>query len=130
MMKNKQDLYKHISLLKESGASKEMLLGVTVSLFFNKEIFIKNTDLSDFIVSSFSLVLPPYIVRSRTLMIAKICRVIFFSDEKNLNIYKKNIITDLNLILYPEDSIKQKKTSSNKRSNMDSWVSEIIKRKV
>ena len=130
MMKNKHDLYKYISLLKESGTSKEMLLGVAVTLFFNKDIFIKNKDLSSFIVSSFSLVLPQYIVKSRTLMIAKICRVIYFSDEKSLKQYRKNIITELNSILYPEDSMNVKKTSSNKRSNMDSWVSEIIKRKV
>lgn len=114
--------------LKYDRISKETFLGVIVLLFMNKSIFVKNAYVSDFIKKIFEVEIPYYATKSRTLMIAKICRVIIGLDEKKLILSHKATLSFLNEMLDADvdRNIYNKKKSKNALSNMNKWMSGIL----
>lgn len=132
-MENHKELYRFMSMIKESRVSKEMFIGTIVMMMLNKKIFDKNISLSKFVNEAFNLSLPLYIVRSRTLMVAKICRIIFSCDNDTITIYRNNVFNLLENMIPADNNVGQNKAYRNKMlkngtSSMDSWVSEILKR--
>lgn len=110
--------------LKKEDASKEILIGVTVMLLMNKSIFLKNSYVSDFIKSVFNISMPNYAVKSRTLMIAKICKIIFFFENQELIIRNKKLLMFLNNLL--DDNFNKTKNKQSSLLNMNKWIDGIL----
>lgn len=70
--------------LKNKLIPKYKLIGIVSSLLLSKEIFKKNTEIYDFVKEVFSIELKPYLLKSRTLTVAKISKLIFsIEDDKS-----------------------------------------------
>lgn len=127
-MENHKVINDFIIKLKYDAISKEMFLGIMITLLMNKSIFMKNNYVSEFIEDVFSLEVPKYATKSRTLMVAKICRVIFNFDERELTLTHKKALSFLNGILTIdiENKPNYKKKSKNALANMNKWVGGIL----
>ncbi len=78
--------------LKRSDANKVELIGIFGILIISKELIKKNSEVADFIEFVLDLRLPEYVIKSRTLMMARTSRVLInMTDDFNLkNIRKKH----------------------------------------
>ncbi|EDP59469.1 hypothetical protein [Vibrio sp. AND4] len=124
---NKSSNY-FIIKLKSDNLSKETFLGIIVLLLMNKSIFVKNSYVSEFIEGIFDFKVPYYATKSRTLMVAKICRIIIGLDDKKIILSHKKALSYLNEMLDSDvdRNIHNKKKSKNSLSNMNKWMGGIL----
>lgn len=131
-MDNYKELKQIQMLYTNKKISKEVLIGSVVSLILNKKILKSNIEVSDFIKFVFQTDMPLYASRSRTVMVAKICRKIFDSNEKEVQNYAnktysiiKEILNDYSVLEKNDKLIKDK---NNSLTNMSKWIHGIIRR--
>ncbi|MDU4960220.1 MAG: hypothetical protein E6X17_06115 [Sporomusaceae bacterium] len=78
------DKQKYIEIIKKLNMSRVdlcILMGVISFLIYSKDIFPRNLNVAEFIEDNFKISYPKYVIRSRTLIVAKITRHLYFSDE-------------------------------------------------
>ncbi|MBZ5486186.1 hypothetical protein HW452_01430 [Halomonas aquamarina] len=113
--------------------AKEAFLGAIISLILSKDVFANNTQVFDYINEVFGVSYLPYLVRSRTLMSARLTRHIILFDKKDV---RKHSLLTYNYIIQrlsqEENSeminlsiVKGKRGSA--LSNMDKWIDGILK---
>jgi len=131
-MDNYKELKQIQMLYTNKKISKEVLIGSVVSLILNKKILKSNIEALDFIKFVFQTDMPLYASRSRTVMVAKICRKIFDSNEKEVQNYAnktysiiKEILNDYSVLEKNDKLIKDK---NNSLTNMSKWIHGIIRR--
>lgn len=121
--------------LRFGNTTKESLTGTVVSLILSKSLFKSNTDVCDFILSIFNIELPLYARRSRTLMIAKTCRLSVNLDNQevkamSISIYEhimNNVLPELvdvsnGIVVYTKNSKTKTNKSGNALKNMNIWL--------
>ncbi len=60
-----------------------------------------------------------YVMKSRTLMVARCCKIIYRSEDKEYNIYKKKLSDFINKQIEQEKLEKQIKAEKNQ---FDGWI--------
>lgn len=114
-MYNKLILYRNE--LKNKQIYTYKLIGITSELLFSKEIFPKNKDITIFLDEVFCVVYKDYIIKSRTMIVSKIARLINHSNDHTA--YSKKLLTFIN------ESIEELKYSENirqKKNDFDGWI--------
>ncbi|HHR6335741.1 TPA: hypothetical protein ACS735_003608 [Providencia alcalifaciens] len=117
--------------LKHGNVAKENFIGIINMLVLSSELFKKNSDVADYIEHAFGIHLLPYAVRSRTIMIAKLCRFLVKINDmesKKLSIKTYNYIIS-NFEVENDKIFLSKKKSSNALSNMEKWIDGILSKK-
>ncbi len=97
--------------LKSKHPAKYKLIGIVSGIVLSKDIFKKNNELKVFIKNTFNIEFKEYVFSSRTMVVAKLVRLINDSNENEYIIYKSNLYFFLENIL---DNTKNK-------SMLDSW---------
>lgn len=91
--------------LKNKNVSNYKLIGIVTELIFSKEIFKRNSDISAFIQEIFDIKFKDYILKSRTMIVAHICRIMVCQNEF------RNKDKLLNFINSKIEQIKNEQTS-------------------
>lgn len=105
--------------LKNKSIPKYKMVGMVTELLYSKIIFKHNRDISYFIKDVFNLEFKDYVMKSRSMIAARIGRIIL-EPEKDINTNYKNKLFDfVNLqieVLKKDQNIKQKK------NEFDGWI--------
>ncbi|EFH9337091.1 TPA: hypothetical protein L6753_004522 [Escherichia coli] len=123
---NKQ-LIKALNKANNMPMTKENFLGLVIMLILSKEVFRSNFDVSKFINKTFKISFLNYVVRSRTLMCAKICKHINELSENDIKMAYTHFLNNINTLdIIFNDAIKtsQKSTSKSKHAirNLNIWI--------
>lgn len=106
-------------LLYESVDSIEVL-GISIALIYSKEIFKKNEDLKNFLIKVFDLQFLPYVMKSRTLIAARVSRTLVKLNEEEIHKIKLKI---LEYFKSDEESDKVKSSKRNTANEkMKKWL--------
>ncbi|HIF9162522.1 TPA: hypothetical protein ACX6PK_003394 [Photobacterium damselae] len=127
-MNKQNEILNFINKFKNEKVSREMILGLTVLMMMNKSVFEKNVNVSEFIEKVFYVKMPNYATKSRTLMVAKVCRLLTKIERTELFYTHKSIVLFLYTLIEDnsnENDIKNKK-SKNALSNMNKWFNGIL----
>ncbi|WP_313140278.1 hypothetical protein [Leclercia sp.] len=133
-MDNSKAINDILKQLKTKRFSKDNFIGLIVCILLNKDIFSYNQEVSKFIKLSFDLNLPLYAVRSRTLMVAKICRYLFKFNEKEIERLRTKVYINLTTALADKLNSstnldgKSKNNKNDALSNMNKWIGGILKK--
>lgn len=126
-MINKDDIittefYKYASSkLLKSNLDKAELVGLVSLLIYSKDIFNSNKDIGPFIELLFGYNYPDYIMKSRTLIVAKSSRHMNSMDSDSLSNIHKKISIYLNV---KTSTNEQNKSTNNKKSydKLNTWL--------
>ncbi|PSB69493.1 hypothetical protein C6345_01825 [Bacillus sp. LNXM12-2] len=106
-------------LLYESVDSIEVL-GISIALIYSKEIFKKNEDLKNFLIKVFDLQFLPYVMKSRTLIAARVSRTLVKLNDEEIHKIK------LKILEYFKSDQESDKVKSSKRNTanekMKKWL--------
>lgn len=94
------------------------MLGIVSEIILSKELFKRNTDISQFLMKVFDLSYKEYVMRSRTLILSRTVRHIYDSKDKNYQIFRKNLLNFIEEAYY-KDKKEDKKTKQN---SVSEWV--------
>lgn len=94
--------------LKNKSVPKYKIIGIVAELLLSKEIFRTNSEIEDFLKQIFDIHFKLYIFRSRTLVVARVIRVIL--EMENDSSYKNNLyaFVQFKIDLFKDDAQKQK----------------------
>lgn len=116
-------MYKKLVLyrneLKNNSVPRYKTVGIATEILLSKEIFTKNSEISDFLEAVFSIQYKEYVMKSRTLIVARCCRIILNSDEKEYLSQKKKLFQFINNKI---DELKQE-DSQKVKNQFDGWIS-------
>lgn len=129
-MINKDDIittefYKYASgKLLNRNLDKAELIGLVSLLIYSKDIFKSNKDIKPFIELLFEYNYPDYIMKSRTLIVAKSSRYMNDMDNETLNNIHKKISIYLNI---KSTTNQQSRLTNNKKSydKLNTWLKGI-----
>lgn len=119
-MSNKLNYYR--SELKSKNVAKYKLIGITTELILNTSIFSRNEDLVPFLKTIYQLTYKDYIIKSRTMILARTARDIYKMDNKEYEILRKKLLDFLNMYLEFSDKNKETKTF---KSDFSKWMDGI-----
>ncbi|NFN18967.1 hypothetical protein FDB52_07000 [Clostridium botulinum] len=105
--------------LKNKNIPKYKIVGIVVELIFSKEIFKNNKEIGVFLKKVFNIEFKNYIMKSRTIIVSKICKYMTCSTNDN---YKTKLIEFIN------EQIEILKNSNNikeKRNQFNGWINKI-----
>lgn len=105
--------------LKNKNIPKYKIVGIVVELIFSKEIFKNNKEVGAFLHSVFNIKFKNYIMKSRTLIVSKVCKVIL--QEENAN-YKNKLIDFINKQI---EILKNSNNIREKKNEFDGWINKI-----
>lgn len=112
------NLYSNLVLyrneLKNRNIPKYKIIGIVSEMILSKEIFKRNTDVKQFILRVFEIEYKDYIVRSRTMILAKTVR--FLSVTENYSNYCKKLAEVINEV------IKNSDKDLYKGNNFNGWI--------
>lgn len=91
------------SELKSKNIARYKLIGITTELILDSELFLKNEDIIPFLDEVCKLEFKDYIIKSRTMIVARTSREIYKLDIKMYDQLRKRMFKFLNLILDKED---------------------------
>lgn len=103
--------------LKNKNVPKYKIIGIVTELIYSKVIFNKNKDIFNFIKDIFGIELKDYILKSRTMIVAKISRIIINSE--NIIEYKKELYEFINLQI---EILKKTEDIKDKKNEFDGWI--------
>lgn len=103
--------------LKNKNIPKYKMIGIVTELIYSKSIFKQNKEIFNFVKTVFNYELKDYILKSRTMIVAKVSRIIVNSE--NINIYKKELYEFINLQI---EEIKKKEDIKDKKNEFDGWI--------
>ncbi|MGX8791755.1 hypothetical protein ACW0TQ_08240 [Oceanobacillus sp. M60] len=97
------------------------IIGLNVAILYSKEIFQKNSDINEFLEKVYNITFLPYVMKSRTLIVARITRVLNNKNKNELNEIRRKLIDYLK---YENSPVENKTKSSKKDSNekLKSWL--------
>lgn len=104
--------------LKNSKVPKYKLIGIVTEILISKEIFQKNFEIGLFLKEIFDIDYKEYVMKSRTMIIARTSRIIHNSENDEYIDYKKN------LYFFITGQIEKMKNEQKKEKNeFDGWMS-------
>ncbi|MFV3012081.1 hypothetical protein ACLD43_06215 [Clostridium botulinum] len=99
------------------------VIGINALIILDKTIFKNNADTIDYIKYVFNITFMDYVIRSRTLINARLSKKIFSSDEEQLIIICTKILDFFEENKKDNLQIKKKVTKqSNANKNMQKWI--------
>lgn len=123
-----KEQYSTLTRFAHGGVTKESAIGLFVTIVLDKELLKTNQDVKDFVESVFNITLLPYITRSRTLICAKMCRFLVNKDRKEINYFGIMTRSYFENIFSKEYELQSNKKRSTALSNMELWVSRMLKK--
>lgn len=128
-MENK-NLYEIMDVLNSHRISKPSFIGSVACLVLDKQIFRSNSEVGEFASLILEVELPKYILRSRTILLARLCRELDLKDKKSIQYFQRRVLFFIKNIVNNDDS--ENIQSSNKKndslSNMSKWITGILKK--
>lgn len=116
-------MYKNLIMyrneLKNKIIPRYKIIGITVELILSKELFKKNSDLDFFLNDIFSVQYKEYVMKSRTMIVSRICRLIETSTEDQYLLIRKNI---LEFILFAIEEYKKNDNSIGEENLFSGWL--------
>ncbi|MED1536197.1 hypothetical protein [Bacillus pseudomycoides] len=113
---------KHVQLEK---VNKNYTIGTVTLLIYSKETFKNNKDIISFLSDVFNESYLPYVIKSRTLVAAKLGRALANKEEESFKKIDKSILAYFDSTIL-DDSKKAKKIKKTKKKNandkLDSWL--------
>lgn len=107
------------------------LIGVYSMIILSKEIFKKNTQAADFVKKTMNLNLANYIIKSRTLIIAKVIKTIVnydLKEQKTMHIKCKEYFSTLNRSTDTHTTkTKTKKKKKSENEKLTTWLEGLRK---
>ncbi len=102
--------------LKIKSIPKYKILGIVTELLYSKEVFSHNSEIIDFLKDVLSLEYKSYVIKSRTLIVAKTCR--YIEGIESTSLFQKK------LYKYICDKIEQLQDEDNlkKKNAFDGWI--------
>lgn len=119
-MSNKLNYYR--SELKLKNVAKYKLIGITTELILNTSIFTKNEDIVPFLKKIYGLSYKEYIIKTRTMILARTARDIYKMDDKKYEIIRKNLFNFVNEYLELSIQNKEFKATNN---DFSKWMDGI-----
>ncbi|EPY7704342.1 MULTISPECIES: hypothetical protein [Bacillus cereus group] len=119
-MSNKLNYYR--SELKSKNVAKYKLIGITTELILNTSIFTKNEDIVPFLKKIYGLSYKEYIIKTRTMILARTARDIYKMDDKKYEIIRKNLFNFVNEYLELSIQNKEFKATNN---DFSKWMDGI-----
>ncbi|MEQ5274824.1 hypothetical protein [Proteus terrae] len=120
------NLKKSINKAYHSTYSKDSFLGLTIMLLFSKEFLPTNKHVADFVKKFFNVEFLSYAIRSRTLMSAKLSRIIIDMTDDELKKCHAFLLLTLrsNIEILEEVDIKKYKNKKKHAiNNLNKWFS-------
>lgn len=121
-----KNLKKSINKAYHAGYSKDSFLGLVIMLLFSKEYLPTNKHAADFVNKYFKIEFLSYAIRSRTLMSAKLSRVIIDMTDDELKKCHAFLLNTLRSDIEILEEVDIKKSSSKKKhaiNNLNKWFS-------
>lgn len=103
--------------LKNKNVPKYKMIGIVTELIYSKTIFNQNKEIFDFVKNTFDYELKDYILKSRTMIVAKVSRIIINSE--NTTAYKKELYKFINFQI---EEFKKKEDIKDKKNELDGWI--------
>lgn len=117
---NESELHQRINELNRNS-SLEYLIGFNICVILSRDIFKKNQDVGMYIKTIYKKEYPLYVMKSRTLIIAKLSRDLITLDKKQ----QKEVVKDINAYFSIDSTVTLvQKTKTAK--NISKWVQGII----
>jgi hypothetical protein len=104
-----------------------ILIGIVAEIILSKKLFRKNEELKDFISAKFNLDLLEYIYKSRTLLLARVIRLLESAGKEQLQDYIDKVtefIIDYDKktkMTFNESGVQRKNKKKNTLETIDSW---------
>ncbi|WP_051533661.1 hypothetical protein [Ligilactobacillus apodemi] len=98
------ELYTYRNELKNKIIPKYKIIGITSELILSTKIFKNNKDLIPFLNDIFSISFRPYVIRSRTLTLARITRIIDSYSDAELFATKNKLYAYIGRIIETNDA--------------------------
>lgn len=100
------------------------IMGINVALLYSKNFFKKNEEISSFLKIVYNINFLPYVMKSRTLIVARITKELNTKDETEIKEIRRRIIDYLNK---DKESTEIKKSSKKKDANekLKTWLEGI-----
>lgn len=115
--------------LKTSNINHIDFMGIVSYVIYSKQIFPKNKDIVKFLKAVFELSYHDYVIKSRTLITARLTRYIYSLEQRDLensvgNMY--NYIININMNMSADSiSNKSKYKKSNANDKLEKWLKEL-----
>lgn|SRR5690606_22950040 len=93
-MSNKLNYYR--SELKSKNIPQYKMVGITSELILNTSIFSKNEDIVPFLENVYRITYREYVIKSRTLILARTVRHIYSLDNKEYEVLRKRLLSFVN----------------------------------
>lgn len=116
------NLHYYRSELKSKNISKYKLIGISAELVLSVSLFPKNLDLIPFLNGVFNVSYKEYIMKSRTLIVARTIRLIYEMDVLEFEKCRKVILEFVNLASESNDKLNHKK---KKNDSFEKWMDGI-----
>lgn len=121
-----KNLKKSINKAYHAGYSKDSFLGLVIMLLFSKDFLPTNKHAADFVNKYFKIEFLSYVIRSRTLMSAKLSRLIIDMTDDELKKCHAFLLITLRSDIEILEEVDIKKSSSKKKhaiNNLNKWFS-------
>lgn len=116
-------MYKNLVMyrneLKNRIIPKYKVIGITAELILSKEIFKRNNDLTKFLKDIFFVEYKEYVMKSRTMIMARTCRLIYEASDEQFNDMKKELIDFVSAMI---DIYKNEGKIVNEKNPLSGWV--------
>ncbi|WP_336153927.1 hypothetical protein [Bacillus sp. 204(2023)] len=98
--------------LKNSKPSRYKVTGIVSEMILSKEVFLKNSDINEFLKLVFEVEFKEYVMLSRTLIVARVIRILVKYSESDYLSCKKRLYKYLD----------SKIIASKKKNTFDGWL--------
>lgn len=114
-------MYKNLILyrneLKNKTIYKYKIIGIVSELLFSKKIFLKNSDINYFLMQVFKIQFKEYVMKSRTLVVSHIIKIIFMLEDENS--YRKELLQFINDKI---EEIKFNEEIKDEKNEFNGWI--------
>ena len=114
--------------LKKNEIGTMELMVIMGMLIISKDILKRNSEVEEFIKRTLELTFPEYVIRSRTLMSARVNRVLVgIDDESEIKKYQKKILEYLESLKEPKmteepERVARKVKKENENDKLKKWL--------
>lgn len=121
------------ALVNKRISSKEEFIGLLTIAIYSKEIFVKNEDAGKFVKEIFDLNFLEYVVRSRTLLCARLSRRLVKMDKKEMKKCVSLVAHYFSTNQYihfwdPDDIFSYKSKRSDANKDVNTWIKALLRK--
>lgn len=116
------DLKNHVHLKK---TNKNYTIGTVTLIIYSNELFKNNKEIIPFLKGVFNESYLPYVIKSRTLIVAKLGRYIAQKEISEIREINEAILNYFEDIKSDDGEIKKKTKKKNANDKLDSWLKGI-----